>query len=58
MYGGKQRHAKKHYKERMPLLVSEADNPVLGGRKKTRRTKWRYIRGMKIRKTVKRQRRR
>jgi hypothetical protein len=50
IYGGK-KHRKYH--ESMSLSSAEADKPVFGGRKKTRRTKWRYIRGMKIR-TVRR----
>jgi hypothetical protein len=52
MYGGKKRRSPLKtagYKERMPLSMAESDKPVLGGRKKTRRLKYRYIRGMKLR---------
>ena len=46
IYGGKKY---RKYRESMTLTTAEADKPVVGGRKKTRRVKYRYIRGMKIR---------
>lgn len=55
MYGGKTQTRKRKYRERMGaaavLGTTAFGAPVMGmgGRKITRRSHWRYIRGMKIR---------
>jgi hypothetical protein len=63
MYGGKTRTKRRHYHERMGatavLGTAALGVPILGmGRKKTRRTRWRYIRGIKIRVSTKSRRKR